>query len=67
MPIYSRQEAIAERTRRGWTVADLAEHTEISADFITDFERGLRWLPPAYAQRVGAALRESHSLAESRG
>ncbi len=63
MTIYDRRDAIAERTSRGWTIANLAERTAIDIHYLTDFEQGLRWLPPNYAARLETALR-SYSAAE---
>ncbi len=63
MSIYDRNDAIAARTRRRWTIADVAERTAIDIHYLADFEQGLRWLPPNYAARLETALR-SYSAAE---
>ena len=63
MTTYDRRDTIAERIRRRWTIANLAERTAIDINYLTEFEQGMRWLPPNYAARLETALR-SHSTAE---
>ncbi len=65
MALYDPTQAIAERTRRGWSIADVAERSAIAAPYLRDFEQGLRWLPPAYAARLETTL-QSDSAAASR-
>ena len=59
MDIYDPTSVRAERTRRGWSIEELADRSAVDAAYLADFERGLRWLPPAYADRLETALRNA--------
>lgn len=60
MDIYDPTFVRAERMRRGWSIDELAGRGAIDAEYLADFERGLRWLPPAYAERLETALRTAN-------
>ena len=59
MGIYDPPFVRAERARRGWSIEELADRSAIDAAYLADFERGSRWLPPAYADRLETALRHA--------
>ena len=63
MALYDPTRAIAERTRHGWSIADVAEWSAIDAPYLRDFEQGLRWLPPAYAARLETTLQSDRQPA----
>jgi len=44
------------RSRRNWSQADLAEHADISINFLGDIERGNKWPHPETLTKLAAAL-----------
>ena len=46
----------AYRNRRNWSQADLAEHANISINFIGDIERGKKWPHPETLAKLAEAL-----------
>jgi transcriptional regulator with XRE-family HTH domain len=44
------------RNRRNWSQADLAEHADISINFIGDIERGKKWPHPETLTKLADAL-----------
>jgi transcriptional regulator with XRE-family HTH domain len=44
------------RNRRSWSQADLAEHAEISINFLGDIERGKKWPHPETLSNLARAL-----------
>jgi len=44
------------RNRRNWSLADLAEHANISINFLGDIERGNKWPRPDSLARIADAL-----------
>jgi len=46
----------AYRNRRNWSQADLAEHANISINFLGDIERGKKWPHPETLTKLADAL-----------
>ena len=44
------------RNRRNWSQMELAEKADISMNFVSDIERGLKWPHPDTLQKLAAAL-----------
>jgi len=44
------------RNRRNWSLADLAEHANISVNFLGDIERGNKWPRPDSLVKIADAL-----------
>ena len=44
------------RNRRNWSQMELAENADISMNFLSEIERGLKWPHPDTLQNLAAAL-----------